>query len=122
MLKISYKGFFRKIGTEYGLQPELLKREMNHSEITKYNYKKLRYFGETNLKLDVLCLPFIYAKHSMEMQIMSCFGMRCCLTEDSLGWKCFGTFNKDREFYTLNDTYVRDFISQKHKGWEMWSF
>ena len=34
----------------------------------------------------------------------------------SLGWKCFGTYNKGREFYTFNDKYVRDFIRRSIKG------
>ena len=52
----------------------------------------------------------------MEMQKMSGFGIKDCLTEASLGWKCFGTYNKDREFYTFNDKYVRDFIRKSIKG------
>ena len=35
MFKISHKRIFRKIGKEYGLQPELLKGEMDHSIINK---------------------------------------------------------------------------------------
>ena len=52
----------------------------------------------------------------MEMQKMSGFGIKDCLTEASLGWKCFGIYNKDREFYTFNDKYVRDFIRNSIKG------
>ena len=52
----------------------------------------------------------------MEMQKMSGFGIKDCLTEASLGWKCFGSYNKDREFYTFNDKYVRDFIRKSIKG------
>ena len=52
----------------------------------------------------------------MEMQKMSGFGIKDCLTEASLGWKCFGTYNKDREFYTFNDKYVRSFIRKSIKG------
>ena len=52
----------------------------------------------------------------MEMQKMSGFGIKDCLTEASLGWKCFGTYDKDREFYTFNDKYVRDFIRRSIKG------
>ena len=52
----------------------------------------------------------------MEMQNMSGFGIKDCLTEASLGWKCFGTYNKDREFYTFNNIYVRDFIRISVKG------
>ena len=30
----------------------------------------------------------------MELQNMSGFGIKDCLTEASLGWKCFGTYKK----------------------------
>ena len=52
----------------------------------------------------------------MEMQKMSGFCNKDCLTEASIGWKCFGTYNKDREFYTFNDKYVRNFIRKSNKG------
>ena len=52
----------------------------------------------------------------MEMQQMTGFGIKDCLTEASLGWKCFGTYNKEREFYTFNDKYVRSFIRKSIKG------
>ena len=50
------------------------------------------------------------------MQKMSGSGIKDCITEASLGWKRFGTYNKDREFYTFNDKYVRDFIRRSNKG------
>ena len=52
----------------------------------------------------------------MEMQKMSGFGIKDCLTEVSLGWKCFGKCNKNREFYTFKDKYVRDFLRKSIKG------
>ena len=52
----------------------------------------------------------------MEMRNKSGFGIRDCLTQASLGWKCFGTKNKDREFYTFDDNFVRDFICKSIKG------
>ena len=52
----------------------------------------------------------------MAMQNMSGFGIKDRLTEASLGWNCFGTYRKDREFYTFNDQYVRDFIRKSIKG------
>ena len=58
----------------------------------------------------------------MEMQKMSGFGIKDCLTEASLGWKCFGTYNKDREFYTFNNKYVRDFIRKSIKGGRVGAF
>ena len=50
------------------------------------------------------------------MQKMSGFGIRVCLTEASLGWKCFGTYYKDREFYTFNDKNVCEFIRKSNKS------
>ena len=114
--KSHIKGSLEKIGKEYNLQPELLKGEMDHSIINKNNFAELRHIWEPYLISDVLCLAFIYARHSMEMQKMSGFGIKDCLTEASLGWKCFGTYNKDREFYTFNDKYVRNFIRKSIKG------
>ena len=114
--KSHIKGSLNKIGKEYGLQPELLKGEIEHSVINKNNFAGLGHIWEPYLISDVLCLAFIYARHSMEMQKMSDFGIKDCLTEASLGWKCFGTYNKDRGFYTFNNKYVRDFIRRSIKG------
>ena len=44
MYRIANVRVLEGIKQEYGLQPEILKREMNHSEITRYNYKELRHF------------------------------------------------------------------------------
>ena len=120
--KSHIKGSLEKIGKEYNLQPELLKGEIDHSVIKKNNFVKLRHIWEPYLISDVLCLAYIYARHSMEMQKMSGFGIKDCLTEASLGWKCFGTYNKDREFYTFNDKYVRDFIRKSIKGGRVGAF
>ena len=99
--KSHIKGSLEKIGKEYGLQPELLKGEMDHSLINKNNFAELRHIWQPYLISDVLCLAFIYARHSMEMQKMTGFGIKDCLTEASLGWKCFGTYNK-KENFTLS--------------------
>ena len=120
--KSHIKGSLEKIGREYNLQPELLKEEIEHSIINKNNFAELGHIWEPYLISDVLCLAFIYARHSMEMQKMSGFGIKDCLTEGSLGWKCFGTYNKDREFYTFNDKYVRNFILKSIKGGRVGSF
>ena len=58
----------------------------------------------------------------MEMQKMSGFGIKDCLTEASLGWKGFGTNNKNKEFYTFNNKYVRDFIRKSIKGGRVGAF
>ena len=113
--KSHIKGSLEKIRKVYGLQPELLKGEIDHSNINKNNFVELRHIWEPYLISDVFCLAFLYARHSMEMQKMTGFGIKDCLTEASLGWKCFGTYNKDREFYTFIDKYVRDFIRKSIK-------
>ena len=59
----------------------------------------------------------------MEKQKLSGFGIKDCLTEAaSLGWKCFGTYNKDPEFYTFNDNYVRHFIRRLIKRGRVGAF
>ena len=110
------EGSLEKIGEEYGLQAELLKGEIKHSVNNKSNFADLRQIWEPYFKSDVFCLAFINDRHSAERQNRSGFGIKDCLTEASLGWKCFGTFYKDREFYTFNDKYVRDFIRTSIKG------
>ena len=116
------KGSLEKIGREYGLQPELLKGEIEHSVINKNNFVELKHIWEPYLISGVLCLAFIYARHSMEMQKMSGFGIKGCLTEGNLGWKCFGTYNKNKEFYTFNDKFVRDFIRKSIRGGRVGAF
>ena len=62
--KSHIKGSLEKIGREYNLQPELLKGEIDHSVINKNNFAELRHIWEPYLISDVLCLAFIYARHS----------------------------------------------------------
>ena len=58
----------------------------------------------------------------MKVQKMSGFGIKDCLIEASLGWKCFGTFRRNREIDTFNDKYVRDFIRKYIKGGRVGAF
>ena len=58
----------------------------------------------------------------MKMQKMTGFGIKDCLTEAGLAWKCFGTHNKDRKFHTFNDNYATDFIRKLIKGGRCSSF
>ena len=44
------------------------------------------------------------------MQNISGFGIEDCSTEATLGWMCYRKYNKDFEFYTFNDEYLRDYI------------
>ena len=76
--KSHMKASFEKIGREYGLQPELLKGKIEHSVIIRSNFGVLRHIWEPYPKLDVFCLAFLYARHSMEMQKTSGFGIKGC--------------------------------------------
>ena len=67
-------------------------------------------------------LDFIYARHSMEMRKMGGFGIEDFLTEASLGWKCFGTYNEDQEFYTFNDKYLHNFIRKSIRSGRLAAF
>ena len=58
----------------------------------------------------------------MQMQNMTGFGIEDCLTKSSLGWKYFGRYNKNREFYTFNDKYVRHFMRKSVKGGRVAAF
>ena len=69
-------GSLDKIGREYGLQTELLKWAINHSETTKHNHDELRDVWEPYLKSDDLCLVSVYARHAMEMQKMTQIGIK----------------------------------------------
>ena len=88
--RLHLSGFLDKIGGEYGLQPQLLKGETNHSEITKHNYNDLRDVWKPYITSDLLCLGLVYARHAMEMQKLTEIGIKESLTEADLGWKCFG--------------------------------
>ena len=48
-----------KIGSIYGLQPELLKGESEHSVMKKSNFAELRQIWEPYLELNAMCLAFM---------------------------------------------------------------
>ena len=74
MQNLIIKGSSEKIGEDFGLQPELLTGEIEHSVINKSNSADLRPIWEPYPGLDELCSAFIYARHSMKMQKLSGFG------------------------------------------------
>ena len=49
-----FSGSLDKNGRNYGLQPEIPRGEISHSEITKYSYDKLRHVWELYFKSDLL--------------------------------------------------------------------
>ena len=53
---------------------------------------------------------------------MSGFGIKDCLTEASLGWKYFGTLNKDREFHILTVNMLEFFLPKSMKAGRVAAF
>ena len=107
-IKITYTKFYIKVSLdklerEYGLQPELLKGEINHSKLIKYINIEWRHIWEPYFESDIFCLAVIYARHALEMQKKPKTGVKGALTEASLGWRSFGLFNKDRDFLTFKN-------------------
>ena len=47
------------------------------------------------LKMDVLSLAFIYARYSMNMNSLTGFGMKNCLSLPSLGWKYYNSMRTE---------------------------
>ena len=56
-------------GREDGLQTELVEGEVEHSVISRSKFAEIIHLLEPYLNLDVLCLAFVYARHSMEMLV-----------------------------------------------------
>ena len=83
------KSSLRKLGGTYKLQSELMKQEMNHTEIYEDTWKSKKSEWEPYLRMDILSLAFICARYSMNMSSITGFGMKDCLSLPSLGWKHF---------------------------------
>ena len=79
----------RKLGETYKLQAEVLKQESDHTEIYEDTWQDQRLIWEPYLRMDILTLAIIYARYSMNMQTITGFGMKDCLSLPSLGWKYF---------------------------------
>ena len=46
---------------------------------------------------------------------MSGFGIKDCLTEASFGWKCLGSYNKDRDYTLLTINMLEIFYVNQSK-------
>ena len=87
----------RKLGETFGLQKELLKQEMNHTEIYEDTWEDKRDEWLPYLKMDVLSLAFIYARYTMNMDSLTEFGMKNCLSLPSLGWKYYNSLREEED-------------------------
>ena len=114
----------KKLGETFGLQKELLKQEMNHTDVYEDNYMDKMEEWLPYLKMHVLSLAFIYARYSMKMDSLTGFGMKNCLSLPSLGWKYYnsGRTEDDEPIYSYTDKYMGHFVRQSIKGVKIGAF
>ena len=114
--RVHIAGELRKIEKEYNVQPELLKSNMEHNQVNIHNYKDLEHIWKPYLKLDILGLASLIAKHGNDIQSITKVSFKNSLTESSLAWSTFGKYLGDKTFYTPKNKYVRDFIHKTVHG------
>ena len=85
MSKSHWKGSLEKVSKENSVKPELHKGEIEHSVDRRNNLVSPRHIWGPYFRLDLLCLAFIFGRHFMELQNVSGFCIKDCLTEASLG-------------------------------------
>ena len=111
--KVHISGSLRKIQKEYDIQPQLLKGELDHNDITLSNYKEREQFWKPNLVDDMLGLGAVAARHANKIQKLTGVSFKNSLTESSLAWSTLGYYIKQsgKTFYTpKKNKFVRDFI------------
>ena len=76
------------------------------------------------VKNDVLCTAFSYARYCREMEEVTGFSMKDCLSAPGIGWKNFISKRDeiDEPIYTYIDKCMRWFIRQPLKGGFVCSF
>ena len=97
---------------------------MNHDEIDFNKYKDKVNERLPNVKNDVLCIAFSYARYIKAMEEITGFSMKDCLSAPGLGWKFFISMRdeKDEPIYTYNDKYMRWLVRQSIKGGRVCNF
>ena len=116
--KVHISGSLRKIQKDYGIQPQFLKTEMEHSDITLSNYIEKESFWKPYLINDVLGLGMLVAKHANKIQKITGVSFKTSLTQSSLSWSTLGKYMEasGKSFYTPKNKYVRDFIRKTVHG------
>ena len=115
----------KKLGKTFKLPKELLKTEMDHDDIDEHNYKDKKDIWLPYVKNDVLCTAYSYARYIKNMEEITGFSMKDCLSLPGLGWKYFNslrTVEEDVSIYTYNDKYMRWFVRQSIKGGRVCAF
>ena len=74
--KVHISGSLGKIQKESGRQPQLLKGEMDHNDITLSNYREREKFWKPYLIDDVLGLAAVVAKHGNKIQKKQVFRLK----------------------------------------------
>ena len=114
----------KELGKTFKLQKELLKTEMNHDEVFSDTWRDKKHEWLVNVKNDVLCTSFCYARYSKAIEENTGFGMKDCLSLPGLGWKylnCLRT-EEDEPIYTYNDKNMRWLVGQSIKGGRVCAF
>ena len=116
--KVHISGSLRKIQKDYGIQPQLLKTEMEHSDITLSNYIEKEHFWKPYLINDVLGLGMLVARHANKIQKITGVSFKTSLTQSSLSWSTLSKYIEasGKSFYTPKNKYVRDFIRKTVHG------
>ena len=116
--KVHISGSLGKIQKDYGIQPQLLKTEMEHSDITLSNYIEKERFWKPYLINDVLGLGMLVARHANKIQKITGVSFKTSLTQSSLSWSTLGKYMEvsGKSFYTPKNKYVRDFIRKTVHG------
>ena len=60
---------------------------MNHDEVDEKNWRDNKDVWVDNVKIDVSCTAFSYARYSKAMEEITGFGTKSCLSLPGMGWK-----------------------------------
>ena len=114
----------KKLGKTFELQKELLKTEMKHDDVYEDTWRNKKSEWLDYVKNDVLCTAFSYARYCKNMEDITKFSMKDCLSLPGLGWKYFNSLriSEDEAIYTYNDKYMRWFVRQSIKGGRVCAF
>ena len=114
----------KKLGKTFELQKELLKTEMKHDDVYEDTWRNKKSERLDYVKNDVLCTAFSYARYCKNMEDITKFSMKDCLSLPGLGWKYFNSLrtSEDEAIYTYNDKYMRRFVRQSIKGGRVCAF
>ena len=95
--EVHISGSLRKIQKEYEIQPQLLKTEMEHNDVTLYNYREKKHIWKPYLINDILGLAMLVARHGNKIQKTTGVSFKNSLTQSSLSWSTLGVYMSNVE-------------------------